>query len=229
MNFLLKIISLASKVKVSRISFLFMTCLLLSFISNKTAAHSYRITPDTVTCYTNLDLKVFVTIDTTGMAYGGSIVLQLPPNWGRPQDSLYNLVSGAQNPVSVRCTTNNSVTFDIIPDDWTNPLHGIYTNEVHVCRFIVNSVVGLVNGDIVEIDFGNQFPGGNRNGGGYGFSPSRLAGLEHFYFQTRHDSLSSFSPVDSMSILQKSQNVYRLVALAKSNPDINTQIGRAHV
>ncbi len=211
------LIPLRSTRNLAKIIAVILVAMLLQFSAAR-AQNTYSIHPDTVTCYTDIDLKVYMTVVTgSEIASTGSITIQLPPNWGKPQDTACSI--NASNYITARCTTNSSVVFSIVTDDWMNPIIGIYTNEVHVIHYQITSAASLVNGDVVEFDFGCYSTNGR------GFTPSRLAKLEHFYFQTKHDSLHTTLPsaVDSFPILQQPQNVYRITALAKSNPDINSQ------
>ena len=188
-----------------------MTVLLFSNSNLKASPHQFMIAPDTVPVFTNTDFIARMVIDASGIAPGGTITLQFPANWGWPQDN----DSMAANYVKVRCS-NPSVKFTTHAYfDFMYPLIGIYTNEIHYGIF-KDSVGTLGLGDTVYFYYGNHVHGG------YGFTPSRIAAKEHIYFATKHDSLAAQSAIDSISILQTPLDVYRITALAKSNPTINS-------
>ncbi len=180
----------------------------------RTNAHTYSISTSSFVVYTDTDFSITIVIDSTGIAPGGSITIQLPPNWGTPQFTSDSIPNG-QNPVKISCTTNASVHFHDTTD-FMYPIYGIYTNEVHYCIFTITSSAGLVAGDIVQVKYGNH------GGGGWGFQPSRLARTEQIYFQTKHDTSTAPGAIDSLPVIQTPLPIYRLNALAKSNPSIST-------
>ena len=207
---------------------IYSTCCLMivmAFLSiTKASAQSFNapissitLSTDSVLVYTNLNFSIKIGIDSPGISTGGSISIQMPANWGLPQFTNTTLLSGGQNPV-VDSSTNASVTFHDTTD-WMTPIYGIYTNEVHYCTFKITSVAGLGPLDTVYIKYGVHAPDHHN---GWGFTPSRLARTEQIYFQTKQNATATPSPVDSVPIIQYPQPIYRLNALAKSNPTIGS-------